>query len=72
MKIEKIKSIRVTFEDGVYCNIIPNPQGYTDFWICGNNRAEYMFGTETDSDAFAISLAETNIDNYRFLIEDEE
>lgn len=68
MKIQKIETIRVRFEDGYYCDITPNASGsdHHDFWLSkeGYGICVYMFGMKIDSAEYAAVIAEANYEDY--------
>jgi hypothetical protein len=68
MKFEKIETIRVTYDDAIYCDITPsedNPGCY-DFWLRrrGYDISAYMFSLAGDSAEQLVELAEVNIPDY--------
>lgn len=73
MKIEKIETIRVIFEDGYFCDITPDASGsgYHDFWLSkkGYGVCVHMFGLQIESAEYAAEIAEANYEDY---IEDLE
>lgn len=75
MKVTKIETIRVMFEDGYYVDITPNAEekGYYDFWLYrkGYGVSEFMFSTAAENEEDAIELAESNYSEYISEEEDE-
>lgn len=68
MNYTKIETIRVQFEDGVYCDITPDLDntGYYSFWLYrkGYSVSLDMFGAKADSIEEAVAIAEANVPDY--------
>lgn len=68
MKYIKIETIRVNFENGVYCDITPdlNDKGYYSFWLYrkGYGVSIDMFGARADSIDEAVAIADANVPDY--------
>lgn len=68
MKVEKFETIRVKFEDGVYCDITPDieVEGIFEFWLyrTGYDSSVFMFGCEAKSDEEAVDIAVRNVPDY--------
>jgi hypothetical protein len=68
MKIQKIETIRVRFEDGYYCDITPSARtdGFHDFYLSkiGYGNIIFMFGCKIESAEDAAELAEANYEEY--------
>lgn len=68
MKIQKIETIRVRFEDGYYCDITPDASrsSFHDFWLSkeGYGVCVHMFGVKIESAEYAAEIAEANYEDY--------
>ena len=68
MKVEKIETIRVHYDENIVCDIIPaidDPDTH-EFWLHHKEYAEsvFMFGMHIESVDDAVELAMANIPEY--------
>lgn len=76
-KIEKLETIRVTFDDGIYCDITPDA-AYPEFHAfifnkIGLDNPGYVFSLKLQSEAQALELAEIGYHQYyEYLVEIDE
>ena len=70
---EKLETIRIRFEDDVYCDVTPSEDepGFHDFYLSKSGYCVrlFMFATEIKSEEDAAELAESNLE---FFTEDLE
>lgn len=75
--IEKLETIRITLDHGIYCDVTPNveePEVHDfTFNLAGSGVPAYMFSVKLESIDQAIELAENaQHDYYEYLVEIEE